>query len=305
MTKKILLFGKNGQLGWELQRSLSIMGDMVALDIESEEFCGDFTDPDRLSNTIQSVKPDIIVNAAAFTAVDKAESAESAAFLLNAETPALLARQANALEALLVHYSTDYVFDGSGEKPWSETDIPSPINVYGRSKLAGENAIQTSGCRHLIFRTSGLYGAHGHNFVKTILRLAKEGSSLRIVNDQIGAPTPADLLADITALVLRTACSSPEIDGLYHVTSGGETSWYAFACYVLKEAERFCDLKVHHSDIVPISSAEYPLPAKRPLNFRLDTRKFTRCFNIHLPHWSKCIERLVPDLIVRHNAGTN
>ena len=223
---KILLFGKNGQVGWELQRSLAPLGELVALDADSRELCGDFTDLDGLVRTVRAVAPDVIVNAAAHTAVDKAESEPELVRTLNALAPAVLAQEAQRCNAWLVHYSTDYVFDGSGDRPWRETDATAPLSVYGATKLEGEQLIRQAACRHLIFRTSWVYGARGGNFAKTMLRLAQERDRLTVIDDQIGAPTGADLLADVTAHALRTARQQPELSGLYHLVAAGETSWH-------------------------------------------------------------------------------
>jgi len=222
---KILLLGKNGQVGWELQRSLAPLGQLVALDREGKNgLCGDLTDLKRLHLTIEKVRPDVIVNAAAYTAVDRAESEAAKALRINHAAPKFLAEAMQRLNGWLVHYSTDYVFDGSGEKPWRENDATGPLSIYGKSKLLGEQAIQATGCKHLIFRTSWVYGAHGNNFAKTMLRLAGERDHLKVIDDQIGAPTGADLLADITAHALHRAVSVPDLAGLYHLTSAGETS---------------------------------------------------------------------------------
>jgi dTDP-4-dehydrorhamnose reductase len=213
---KILLLGKNGQVGWELQRSLAPLGDLIALDADSTELCGDFTDLGGLARTVRSVAPDVIVNAAAHTAVDKAESEPQLVRTINALAPGVLAQAAEQANAWLIHYSTDYVFDGSGDKPRLETDATAPLSVYGATKLEGEQLILQSGCQYLIFRTCWVYGARGGNFAKTMLRLARERESLSVINDQIGAPTGADLLADVTAHAIRTAQQRPEVSGLYH-----------------------------------------------------------------------------------------
>ncbi|OHC20202.1 MAG: dTDP-4-dehydrorhamnose reductase, partial [Pseudomonadales bacterium RIFCSPHIGHO2_02_FULL_60_43] len=269
---KILLFGKNGQVGWELQRSLAPLGELVALDADSRELCGDFTDLDGLIQTIRAVAPDVIVNAAAHTAVDKAESEPELVRTINALAPGMLAREAQRCNAWLIHYSTDYVFDGSGEQPWRETDAAAPLSVYGATKLEGEQLIRQSGCKHLIFRTSWVYGARGGNFAKTMLRLAQERDSLTVIDDQIGAPTGADLLADVTAHAIRAA--RPELSGLYHLVAAGETSWHGYAGFVLDHARRAgIALKVAPDAIQPVPTSAFPTPAKRPLNSRLDTAK--------------------------------
>ena len=212
--KKILLLGKGGQVGWELQRSLSVLGQVTALDFDSTEHCGDFSNPGGVAATVRALAPDVIVNAAAHTAVDKAESEPDFARKLNATTPGLIAQEAAKLNALLVHYSTDYVFDGAGDKPWAETDATGPLSVYGSTKLEGEDLIRASGAKHIILRTSWVYAARGGNFAKTMLRLAQERDRLTVIDDQFGAPTGADLLADVTAHAIRHLANKPEDGGL-------------------------------------------------------------------------------------------
>ena len=235
---RILLFGKSGQVGWELQRSLLPLGELIALGSDSVEFCGDFTNTQGLAETIRAVAPDVIVNAAAYTAVDKAESETELARTVNAQAVEIIAHEAQKRHALLVHYSTDYVFDGSGVTPWTETDATNPLSVYGATKRQGEEAILACGCKHLIFRTSWVYGARGGNFAKTMLRLGKERERLTVINDQFGAPTGADLLADVTAHAIRFALKQPEVSGLYHLVAAGEISWHGYASYVLDFARR-------------------------------------------------------------------
>jgi dTDP-4-dehydrorhamnose reductase len=291
---KILLFGKNGQVGWELQRSLAPLGELVALGSGS----GDFTDLDGIIGIVRSVCPDVIVNAAAYTAVDKAESEPELARTINARAPAVLAQEACRLSALLVHYSTDYVFDGSGDKPWLETDPTGPLNVYGASKLEGEQLIGQSGCSHLIFRTSWVYGARGGNFAKTMLRLGQERDSLKVIDDQMGAPTGADLLADITAHAIRAARQNGEVSGLYHLVAGGETSWHGYASFVLDYARRAgMQIKVAPDGIQPVATAAFPTPAMRPHNSRLNTVKLQNTFDLHLPHWQAGVERMLTELL--------
>ena len=233
----ILLFGKRGQVGWELQRSLSVLGDVTALDFDSTEHCGDFSNPAGVAETVRALRPDVIVNAAAHTAVDKAESEPDLARTLNATTPGAIAEEAAKLGSWLVHYSTDYVFDGSGSCPWLETDTPAPLSVYGRTKLEGEQLIAEACSRHLILRTSWVYAARGSNFAKTMLRLAQERERLTVIDDQWGAPTGADLLADVTAHAIRHLHKRPEDAGLYHCVAAGETTWNAYAKYVLACAQ--------------------------------------------------------------------
>ncbi len=295
---KILLFGKNGQVGWELQRSLAPLGELVALDADSREMCGDFTDPDGLIRTVRAVAPDVIVNAAAHTAVDRAESEPELARTINALAPAVLAQEAGRGNAWLVHYSTDYVFDGSGERPWLETDATAPPNVYGATKLEGEQLIQRSGCRHLIFRTSWVYGARGGNFAKTMLRLAQERDRLTVIDDQTGAPTGADLLADVTAHAIRAVRPRPELSGLYHLVAAGETSWHGYASFVLDHAQRAgIPLKVAPAAILPVPSSTFPTPAKRPLNSRMDTTKLRHSFDLSLPMWQTGVTRMLTEIM--------
>jgi dTDP-4-dehydrorhamnose reductase len=300
---KILLFGKNGQVGWELQRSLAPLGELTMLDSDSlyttsSGLCGDFTNPDGLIKTIRTLAPDVIVNAAAHTAVDKAESEPELVRTINAVAPGVLAQEAQRLNAWLIHYSTDYVFDGSGETPWVETDAVAPLSVYGATKLEGEQLIQQSGCRHLLFRTRWVYGARGGNFAKTMLKLARERDSLSVINDQIGAPTGADLLADITALTLRTAQQRPELSGLYHVVAAGETSWHGYARFVLDFAQSTgVPLKVAADEIKPVPTSAFPTPAKRPHNSRMDTSKLQRTFDLHLPMWETGVVRMLSEVL--------
>lgn len=295
---KILLFGKNGQVGWELQRSLAPLGELVALDHDSREMCGDFTNPDELARTVRTVKPDVIVNAAAHTAVDKAESEADLARTINALAPGVLAQEAKRANAWLIHYSTDYVFDGSGKKPWLESDATAPLNVYGVTKLEGEQLIQQSGCKHLIFRTSWVYGARGGNFAKTMLRLAKERDSLSVIDDQIGAPTGADLLADITAHAIRTAQQRPEVSGLYHLVAAGEISWHGYASFVIDFARRNgIALKVAPDAIKPVPTSAFPTPAMRPHNSRMDAAKLQRTFGLKIPSWEIGVERMLSEVL--------
>lgn len=293
---KILLFGKNGQLGWELQRSLAPLGELTAL--SSDMPGGNFTRLDEVERAIRNLAPDVIVNAAAYTAVDKAESEPNLARQLNATAPALLAAEANRNGARLVHYSTDYVFDGSGDTPWSETDRPKPLSTYGQTKLEGERAIQQSGCAHLIFRTSWVYGARGGNFARTMLRLAAERDQLNVVDDQIGAPTGADLLADVSAHALRRALQQPHLDGLYHLVADGETSWHEYARFVLESARNAgSTLRVSPNAIQPVSTSEFPTLAQRPMNSRLCTNKLQNTFNLRLPHWKAGVARMLTEIL--------
>jgi len=301
---KILLLGKNGQVGWELQRSLSVLGEVVAPErYGADGLCGDLNDLRSLAQTVHRVRPQVIVNAAAYTAVDKAESEPGLAHTLNALVPGVLAREARQLGAWLVHYSTDYVFDGSGDRPWREADGPAPLSMYGKTKLEGEQQIVSSGCRHLIFRTSWIYAARGNNFAKTILGLACEREQLPVINDQIGAPTGADLLADVTAHALRHVLPSVGHDylahpGIYHVVASGETSWYDYARFVLEIATQAGrTLKVKPGDVIPIPSSLYPAPARRPHNSRLDTAKLRATFGLSLPDWRLGVSRMLKEVL--------
>ena len=300
---KILLLGKDGQVGWELQRALAVLGEVVALDHDSVDLCGDFTDLAGLARTVLAVQPQVIVNAAAHTAVDKAESEPGLARMLNALAPGVLAQEAARLNAWLIHYSTDYVFDGSGSVPWKEGDATAPLSVYGRTKLEGEQAIAASGCRHMIFRTSWVYGARGDNFAKTMLRLAAEREQLNVIDDQIGAPTGADLLADVTAQALRHML--PHLrrndltpSGVYHVAAAGETSWYGYACFVLQQARQAGRvLKAGSEQVRPIPTSAYPTPAQRPHNSRLDTTLLQNTFGLRLPHWQTGVARMLAEIL--------
>lgn len=295
---KILLFGKSGQVGWELQRSLAPLGELVALDVDDRALCGDLTDPEGLVRTVRAVAPDVIVNAAAHTAVDQAESEPELARVINALAPQVLAQEARHNNAWLVHYSTDYVFDGSGDRPWHETDGTAPLNVYGATKLEGEQLIQQSGCQHLIFRTSWVYGARGSNFARTMLRLAQERDSLSVVDDQIGAPTGADLLADVTAHAMRAARQRPELAGLYHLVAAGETSWHGYARFVLDHVQRAgLPLKVAPDAIKAVPTSAFPTPAKRPPNSRLNTAKLQEAFDLGLPIWQTGVTRMLTEIM--------
>ncbi len=291
---KILLLGKNGQVGWELQRSLAPLGQVLALDSKSLDYCGDLSDLQGLAATVRRFAPDVIVNAAAYTAVDKAESEPDQALRVNAEAPAVLAAEALKLNALLVHYSTDYVFAGDGETPWQESDPVGPLSVYGSTKLAGERAIQSSGCSHLIFRTSWVYAARGNNFAKTMLRLARERDSLNVIDDQFGTPTGADLLADVTAHAIRATRQQPHLGGVYHLAPAGETTWYRYARFVLEQAHAAgVQLQVSPASVGAIATAAYPTPAKRPANSRLNTQKLQSAFSLHLPEWQDGVARML------------
>jgi len=298
---KVLLLGKNGQVGWELQRALSVLGEVTALDRNPCQtpygtLVGDLADLASLREAIRSFAPDVIVNAAAYTAVDKAETERELAHTVNALASQVMAEEARQLDAFVVHYSTDYVFDGTGMAAWKETDAVAPVNYYGASKLAGEQLIVASGCKHLIFRTSWVYAARGNNFAKTMLRLAKDRPSLNVIADQIGAPTGADLLADVAVAALQQALVNPELCGIYHLAPAGETSWHAYASFVIEVARAQGEVLAVES-VNPIPTTEYPTPANRPLNSRLDTAKLRTTFNLHLPDWRSGVTRMLMEAL--------
>ena len=295
---KILLLGKNGQVGWELQRSLAALGNLTALDRHSTHYCGDLADLKGITDTVRSLRPDIIVNAAAHTAVDRAESEPELARVLNALAPGVLADESEKIGAWLVHYSTDYVFDGSGSQPWQESDSTAPLSTYGSSKLEGERRIQAANARHLVFRTSWVYAARGGNFAKTMLRLAKERDQLTVINDQFGAPTGAELLADVTALALRCALSAPSLAGIYHLAAAGETTWYGYAQTVLAHAQQAgIALKAGPEAVIAVPTTAFPTPAQRPLNSRLNTQKLQTAFGLTLPDWQIGVTRMLNETL--------
>ncbi|MFJ3052128.1 dTDP-4-dehydrorhamnose reductase [Pseudomonas nitroreducens] len=296
--KKILLLGANGQVGWELQRALAPLAQLVVCDRNKADL-GDLPGLERL---IAAEAPDVIVNAGAYTAVDKAESDAEKARQINAGAVGVMARAAREANAWLVHYSTDYVFDGSGNTPFDEDAQTGPLGVYGQTKLEGEIAIRESGCRHLIFRTSWVYATRGANFAKTMLRLAKERDELRVIADQFGAPTSAELIADITALALQRLVHDSELSacasGTYHLVATGETSWHGYAQFVIGEAIRLgTDLRATPEHVTPIATSEYPLPAKRPANSRLANDKLQRTFDVRLPRWEYHAQRMIRELV--------
>ena len=295
---KLLLLGKGGQVGWELQRSLAPLGELVALDFDSTDFHADFSRPEELADTVLKVRPDVIVNAAAHTAVDKAESEPEFARKLNATSPGVVAEAAQKIGALMVHYSTDYVFDGSGTTPWKEDDATGPLSVYGSTKLEGEQLVARHCARHLIFRTSWVYAARGGNFAKTMLRLARERDKLTVIDDQFGAPTGAELLADVTAHAIRATLQDPSKAGLYHAIAGGETTWYGYARFVLEMAQQAgVELKAGPGAVEAVPTSAFPTPAKRPHNSRLDTSKLQTAFGLRLPPWQEGVARMLREIL--------
>ena len=295
---KVLLFGAGGQVGWELQRSLAPLGELIALDRHSASLCGDLGDLQGLMATVQKVRPDVIVNAAAHTAVDKAESEAALAHTLNALAPGVLAQEAARVGALLVHYSTDYVFDGSGTRPWREDDATGPLSVYGQTKLDGERLIQAACPNHLIFRTSWVYAARGGNFAKTMLRLGQERERLSVIDDQFGAPTGADLLADVTAHAIRQVLHRPQDAGLYHLVAGGETTWNGYAKYVLRQAKQASPaINIKAVEVAAVATSAFPTPARRPHNSRLDTSRLQATFGLSLPDWQLGVARMLTEIL--------
>ena len=297
---KILLLGKNGQVGWELQRSLAPLCEVLALDRHSTHYCGDLSKPEQLAQTVLAYKPDFIVNAAAYTAVDKAESEPELARVLNTDAPAALAKAAAQVGAWLVHYSTDYVFDGSGTHARQEGEGTGPLSVYGQTKLDGETAIVASGCKHLIFRTSWVYAARGGNFAKTMLRLAQDRDKLTVINDQHGAPTGADLIADVTAHAIRRLLNTQNtsLGGVYHLVASGETTWHGYANHVIDQAKRLSpalDWKV--SEVAAVPTSAFPTPATRPLNSRLCNTKLQQAFGLVLPPWQQGVDRMLAEIL--------
>jgi len=287
---RFLILGATGQVGVELQRSFIDAGEVIALDRKG----ADLSRPETLRTLIAEIKPNVILNAAAYTAVDRAESEPELAMIINGEAPRVLAEAAAKHDAILVHYSTDYVFNGAKTSPWLETDEPAPLNVYGETKLAGEQAIQESGAKHLIFRTSWVFGPHGQNFLRTMLRLGAERDQLRIVDDQIGTPTSSIAIANATRAVVDRILadninSQPSWSGVYHMTCGGMTSWCSFANEIFTQGKHFLNGKV--PEVIPISSEQYPTPAKRPLYSVLSNDKFVMKLGLHLPMWQEALRQ--------------
>ena len=292
----ILIFGCNGQVGWELQRSLAPLGQVTALDFNSTFHCGDFSKPKLVKQTVMALRPDVIVNAAAHTAVDKAEYERDFAQLLNSDSVQAIAEAAESIGAWLVHYSTDYVFDGSGDQYRIETDLTGPLNVYGETKLAGERAVQAICSRYLIFRTSWVYAVRGANFAKTILKLGQSKVELSIINDQFGAPTGAELLADVTAQAIRIAQQKTEVAGLYHLVASGTTSWFDYANLVFDLARK-AGVELTVRNVIPVLTSVFPTAAKRPHNSRLNNNKLQQSFDLVLPDWQVGVERMVTELL--------
>jgi len=293
-VRRVLLTGKNGQVGWELQRTLATLGEVVALGRETM----DLGDPDSIRSTVREVRPDLIVNAAAYTAVDKAESEAELAMAVNGVAPGILAEEAKRLNAAVVHYSTDYVFDGTKPTPYTEEDPPNPLNTYGRTKLAGEQAIQAIGAPHFILRTSWVYSTRGTNFLLTILRLAKEKEQLTIVDDQISAPTWSRVIAEATAQ-LQTEVGNKsavlaEHTGVYHLSAAGETSWYGFAKEILEKAKALTDFKV--KSLRPISTEGYPLPAQRPRYSAMSSARIEQTFGLAIPPWQRMLDLCMQEM---------
>ena len=294
MNQTLLLFGANGQVGWELQRSLTWLGDVVPVGRKQV----DLLDAQAIRACIEQVRPQAIINAAAYTAVDQAESEPELAQAVNTQAPAVMAEAAAVRDIPLVHYSTDYVYDGRKPGPYVEDDATAPLSVYGRTKLAGDQAVTRSGCPHLILRTTWVYAARGHNFIRTILRLAGEREMLRIVADQVGAPTSAELIADITALALRELQADRLEGGIYHCAAAGRISWHGYAQYIVEQAARLGQrLKLAPEDIEPIPTSDYPLPAARPANSVLDCGRLQNDLHITLPDWQVHVARTLKELI--------
>ncbi len=295
----ILLIGRNGQVGWELQRTLAPLGNVMALDRHDV----DLANPDSIRKVVREIRPGLIVNAAAYSAVDKAESEPDLAMAINGIAPGVMAEEARRLNTPIIHYSTDYVFDGAKKTPYSEEDIPNPLNVYGQTKLAGERAIQAVGAPYIILRTSWVYGVRGKNFLLTILRLAREKSELKIVDDQIGAPTWSRMLAEVTSQILAKNCSSiagfsasiTDTSGLYHAVPSGLTTWYGFAKKILE------DTSSHDSHtlpkLIPVQTGEYPLPANRPHNSSMSNEKLKRTYGLKMPSWENVLTLCLDEFV--------
>ena len=298
---KIVLLGPDGQVGWELRRSLAPLGEVLALPrrlASDPSLCGDLTQAERLADTLCALRPDVVVNAAAYTAVDKAESEPELAQRINALAPGAVAQVMAELGGWLLHYSTDYVFDGSGSTARAEDAPTGPLGVYGTTKLEGEELIRASGCQHLIFRTSWVYAARGGNFARTMLKLAQERDALKVIDDQIGAPTGADLLADLTAHAMRSVALQPQHGGTYHAVASGHTSWHGYATHVIENARsRGVPIRVAREAIAAVPTSAFPTPARRPANSRLDTQKLRNTFGLQLPDWQSGVDRMLAEVL--------
>lgn len=293
---KILLLGKNGQVGWELQRSLAPLGEVISLDRNGlNQWCGDLSKPDQIYQTIVDIAPNVVVNASAYTAVDMAETEKEMANLINHVAVGKIAKACAQIKALLVHYSTDYVFDGEGTSKFNETDALKPLNVYGQTKALGEQAIQNAQCNYLIFRTSWVFAQKGKNFLKTMLALSQQREELSIIDDQIGAPTSAELIADVSAhAIVQTLRDQTKI-GIYHLVASGEASWFEYANYIFEQAKSL-GVNLSIQQVNPIPTAAYPTPAKRPHNSRLNNQKIQHAFQIYLPDWKVYVQRTVVEV---------
>ena len=293
---KILLLGKNGQVGWELQRSLAPLGEVISLDRNGlNQWCGDLSKPDQIYQTIVDIAPNVVVNASAYTAVDLAETEQDMANLINYVAVGKIAEACAQIKALLVHYSTDYVFDGEGVSVFNEADALKPLNIYGQTKALGEQAIQNAQCNYLIFRTSWVFAQKGKNFLKTMLTLSQQREELSIIDDQIGAPTSAELIADVSAhAIVQTLRDQTKI-GIYHLVASGETSWFEYANYIFEQAKNL-GVNLAIQQVNPIPTAAYPTPAKRPHNSRLNNQKIQHAFQIYLPDWKVHVQRTVVEV---------
>ena len=293
---KILLLGKNGQVGWELQRSLAPLGEVISLDRNGlNQWCGDLSKPDQIYQTIVDIAPNVVVNASAYTVVDLAETEQDMANLINYVAVGKIAEACAQIKALLVHYSTDYVFDGEGASVFNETDVLKPLNAYGQTKALGEQAIQNAQCNYLIFRTSWVFAQKGKNFLKTMLYLSQQREELSIIDDQIGAPTSAELIADVSAhAIVQTLRDQTKI-GIYHLVASGETSWFEYANYIFEQAKNL-GVNLAIQQVNPIPTAAYPTPAKRPHNSRLNNQKIQHAFQIYLPDWKVHVQRTVVEV---------
>lgn len=294
---KILLLGKNGQVGWELQRSLAPLGEVISLDRNGlNQWCGDLSKPDQIYQTIVDIAPNVVVNASAYTAVDMAETEKEMANLINHVAVGKIAEACAQIKALLVHYSTDYVFDGEGTSKFNETDALKPLNVYGQTKALGEQAIQNAQCNYLIFRTSWVFAQKGKNFLKTMLALSQQREELSIIDDQIGVPTSAELIADVSAhAIVQTLRDQTKI-GIYHLVAGGETSWFEYAQCIFEQAKKI-GAHLAIQKVNPIPTTAYPTPAQRPLNSRLNNQKIQHAFQIYLPDWKVHVQRTVTEVL--------